>query len=92
MWSRRPLDIGADRPRRPYEQQRAERGRDRRRQQGIAHGIGAVVVLQRVIDHADASGPTPWPKQVAVSAMIAEASARMLGRATVCAIAKIGPR
>nr|WP_246751890.1 hypothetical protein [Bradyrhizobium diazoefficiens] len=29
-----------------------------------------------------AGGPTPWPKQVAVSAISAEASARMLGFAT----------
>ena len=39
-----------------------------------------------------ASGPTPWPKQVAVNRMIADARARMLGRATVSAMAKIGPR
>jgi len=39
-----------------------------------------------------ASGPTPWPKQAAVKSSIAEASARMLGLATVCATAKIGPR
>ena len=46
-------DIRADGLRRPYEQQRAEGGGDGRRQQRIAHGIGAVVVFQRVIDHAD---------------------------------------
>ena len=37
-----------------------------------------------------ASGPTPCPKQVAVKRMMADASARMLGLATVWAIAKIG--
>ena len=39
-----------------------------------------------------ASGPTPWPKQVAVKRIMADANARVLGRATVCEIAKIGPR
>src|SRR5262249_41952562 len=49
-------------------------------------------LLRASLSAPTTSGPTPWPKQVADKRMIAEASARMLGRATVCAMAKIGPR
>src|SRR5437899_11785620 len=44
--SSRPLDVLPNRPRRPDEQQRAERGGDRGRQQRITHRVDAIVVLQ----------------------------------------------
>jgi len=57
------------------------------------HTLGALLFVWAAASiRTDIKRRRPWPKQVAVNRMIADASARMLGRATVCAMAKIGPR
>src|SRR5512141_914131 len=82
--SRSPLDISPDQARGHHEKQRSEDRRHRGREQRVADGLGPKSVFRASLRAPTTSGPTPWPKQVADSRTMADASARMLGRATVC--------